>query len=61
MPINLKTDAGFAILIKELPVCVFDQDEISCSQPIDMDPHSIVNAKNPINRLDAVNKAYAIA
>ena len=29
------------------------------SQPIDMDQHSIKNVKNPIDRLDAVNKAYA--
>ena len=26
---------------------------------IDMDQHSIKNVKNPINRLGAVNKAYA--
>ena len=59
MPVKIKTDVGFAILIKELPVCVFDQNEILCSQPIDMDQHSIMNVKNPIDRLDAGNKAYA--
>ena len=59
MPIKIKTDVGFAILIKELPVCVFVQDEILCSQPIDMDQHSIKTVKNPIDRLDAVNKGYA--
>ena len=59
MPIKIKTDVGFAILIKELPVFVFGQDEILCSQPIDMDQHSIKNVENPIDRLDAVNKAYA--
>ena len=59
MPIKIKTDVGFAILIKELPVCVFGQDEILFSQPIDMDQHSIMNVKNPIDRLNAVNKAYA--
>ena len=59
MPVKIKTDVGFDILIKELPVCVFGQDEILCSQPIDMDQHSINNVKNPIDRLDAVNKAYA--
>ena len=48
-----------AILIKELPVCVFDQEEILCSQPIDMDQHLIKNAKNSMDRLNAVNKAYA--
>ena len=59
VPVKIKTDVGFTILIKELPVCVFCQDEILCSQPIDMDQHSIKNVKNPIDRLDAVNKAYA--
>ena len=29
------------------------------SQPIDMDQNSIKNVKNPIDRLDVVNKAYA--
>ena len=37
---------------------VFGQDEILCSQPIDMDQHSIKNVKSSVNRLDAVNKAY---
>ena len=59
VPIKIKTDIGFAILIDELPICVFDRDEILCSQPIDMNQHSIKNVKNPIDRLDAVNKAYA--
>ena len=59
MPIKIKTDVGFGILIKELPVCVFGQDEILFSQPIDMDQHSIKNLKNSIDRLDAVNNAYA--
>ena len=59
VPIKIKTDVGFAILIKELPVCVFGQDEILCSQPINMNQHSNKNVKNPIDRLDAVNKAYA--
>ena len=59
VPIKIKTDEGFAILIKDLPVCVFGRDEILCSQPIDMDQHSIKNVKNPNDRLDAVNKAYA--
>ena len=39
LPVNITTDVGFSILIKELPVCVFVQDEILCSQPIDMDQH----------------------
>ena len=59
VPIKIKTDVGFSILIKEIPVCVFGQNEILCSQLIDMDQHSIKNVKNPIDRLDAVNKAYA--
>ena len=28
MPIKIKTDVCFAILINELPICVFGQDEI---------------------------------
>ena len=59
MPIKIKTDVDFAILIKELPVCVFGQDEILCSQHMDKDQHSIKNVKNSIDRLDAVNKTYA--
>ena len=55
-PVKIKADVAFAILIKELPVCVFSQDEILYSQPIDMELNSI---KNPVDRLDAVNKAYA--
>ena len=58
VPIKIKTDVGFAILIDELPICVFGRDEILCSQPIDMDQHSIKNVKNPMDRLDAVNKVY---
>ena len=59
VPVKIKTDVGFAILIKELLVCVFRQDQILCSQPIDIGQHSIMNVKNPIDRLNAVNKAYA--
>ena len=59
VPIKIKTDVGFAILIDELPICVFGRDEILCSQPTCMDQHSIKNVKNPIDRLDAVNKAHA--
>ena len=59
VPVKVKTDELFAILIKELPVCVFGQDEILYSQPIDMNQHSIRNVRNPIARLDAVNKAFA--
>ena len=54
-----KTNGGFAILISQLPICVFSQDLISCSQPIDLDDHLIKNMKNPANKFDTVNKAYA--
>ena len=40
-------------------LCVFGRDEILCSRPIDMNQHSIKNVKNPTDRLDIVNKAYA--
>ena len=46
VPIKIKTDVGFAILIDELPIGVFGRDEIFCSRPIDMDQHSIKNVKN---------------
>ena len=59
VPIKIKTDVGFAILIDELPICVFGQDEILCSRPIAIDQHSIKNVKNLADRLDSVNKAYA--
>ena len=59
MHVKTKTDVGFAILIDELPIFVFGRDEILGSRPIDMDQHSIKNVKNPADRLDAVNKAYA--
>ena len=57
-PIKIKTDVSYAILINELPICVFGRDEILCSQPIDMDLHLIENVKSPVNKFDAVNKAY---
>ena len=50
VPIKIKTDVGFAILIDELPICVFGRDEIFYSGPIDMDQHLIKNVKNPIDR-----------
>ena len=59
VPINIKTDVGFAILINELPICVYGRDEILSSRPIDMDQHSIKNVKNPADRLEAVNKTNA--
>ena len=40
VPNKIKTDVGIAILINELPICVFGRHEISCSRPIDMDQHS---------------------
>ena len=59
VPIKIKTDVGFAILIDKLRICVIGREEILYSRPIDMDQHSIKNVKNPAYRLDAVNKAYA--
>ena len=45
-------------MINQLPICDFGQDVISCSQPIDADLHFIKNVNSPVNKLDAVNKAY---
>ena len=39
-------------------LCLASRDEILCSRPIDMDQHSIKNVKNPVERFDAVDKAY---
>ena len=58
VPVKIKTDVGFGILINELPICVLSRDEILCSRPIDMKQHSIKNVKNPVEKFDAVNKAY---
>ena len=52
LPVKIKTDVGFAILIDELSICVFGRDEIFCSRPIAMDQHSIKNVRNPIHILD---------
>ena len=57
VPVKIKTDLSFAILISELPICVSSRDEILCSRLIDMDQHSNKNVKNPVKKLDAVNKA----
>ena len=59
VPIKINTDRGFLILINQLPICDFDQDVILRSQPINMDLHLIKYVKSPVNRFDAVNKAYA--
>ena len=58
LPVKIKTDVGFAVLIEELPICVVSRDEILCSRLIDMDQHSIKNVKNPVERFDAVNEVY---
>ena len=55
VPVKIKTDVCFSILIKELPVCIIGQDEIVCSQFIDMDQHSIKNVMNPIDYISGVN------
>ena len=57
-PVKLNTSEGFVILINSHPICGFSQDLIVCRQPIDMSQHSIKNVKCPVNKLDAVNKAY---
>ena len=57
-PVKIKTDGDFVILINQLPICDFSHDVISCSHPIDMNLNLIKNAKSPVNRSDAVNKAY---
>ena len=59
MPVKIKTDGGFVILINQLPICDFSHDLISCSQPMHMDDHLMKNVKNPVDKFDAVNKAYA--
>ena len=45
-------------MINQLPICNFGQGVILCSQPIDMDLHIIKYVKSPVNKFDAVNKAY---
>ena len=56
MPIKIKTDGGFLILISQQPICDFGWNVILCSQPIDKYLHLIKNV-SPVNKLDAVNKA----
>ena len=58
-PIELKTDAGFVILIDQHHICGFRRDLILYSQPIDMNQHSVMNVKSSVNKFDAGNKAYA--
>ena len=59
VPIKIRTDRGFIILVNQLPICDFGQYVILCSQPVDMNLHLIKNVKSPVNKFDAVNKAYA--
>ena len=58
MSVKIKSDEGFVILINQLPICDFSQNVVLCSKPIDMDLHLVRNVKSPVNKLDAVNKAY---
>ena len=58
MPIKIETNVGFAILFNELPICDTGRDEILCSRLIAVDLHLIKNANSPVNKFDAVNKAY---
>ena len=57
-PVKLNTSEGFVILINSHPIYGFSRYLIQCSQPNDMNQHSIKNVKSPINKLDAVNKTY---
>ena len=61
VPIKIKTDVGFGILINEQPICVFSRDKILCSRPIDMDQQSIKNVKNPVKDLTQSIKPMLIA
>ena len=45
-------------MINQQPICDFGQDVMLCSQPIDMDLHLIKNVKSPVNKYNAINKAY---
>ena len=58
VPIKIKADGGFLILINQQPIYDFGRDVIVCSQLIDMDLHLIKNVKSPVNKLDAVNKGF---
>ena len=51
VPVKIKTDGGFAILIYQLRICDFSQDVILCSQPFDMALHLIRIVKTPVNIL----------
>ena len=57
VPIEIKTDGSFLILINQQPICDFGRDVILCTQPINMDLYLIKNVKSPVNKFDAVNKA----
>ena len=46
-------------MTNQLPICEFGQDVKLCSQTIDMNLHLIKNVKSPVNKYDAVHKAYA--
>ena len=58
LPVKLKTIAGFVIFIDQNSICDVSRDLIVCSQPIYMNQHLIKNVKSPVNKFDAVNKAY---
>ena len=59
VPVKIKTDGCFAFFTNQLPTREFSQDGILCSQPIDMDQHSIKNVTSPVNKFDEANKAHA--
>ena len=45
-------------MIDQNPICDFSRDLILCRQLIDMNQHLIKNLKSPVNKFNAVNKAY---
>ena len=45
-------------MIDQHPICGFNWDLILCSQPFDINQHSIKNVKSPVNKFNGVNRAY---
>ena len=60
-PIELKTDAGFVVLIDQHPISGFSRDLILCSQSIDMNQHSIKKVKSPVNKFTQLIRPIPIA
>ena len=58
VPIKIKTDVCFPMLIDEQPICVFGRWYIIQSTPRHGSAFNL-ECEEPSDRLDAVNKAYA--